>query len=183
MTIITPTKTGTQWGERRIQARDGESESDAGERFLEEGAIVEPEEEQPEDGQGARNLFAGIQAILKWINNASNARAKEIRIQAVLYHIEHKNQVELAREIGVRKATICQQAVAFREYFGLVRTAGAASAMRSDESRKKFSDVCRLNHQKRKALSESTDSQRTLIANSPKPSNLRAKVLAAARLQ
>lgn len=109
-----------------------------------------------EDEPSSEAILAGLSRILQWINNGANARAKEIRIQAVRYFFEpQKNQVDLAREIGVKKATISQKAVEFRDYFKIQRPAGAATQMRSDEARQKFSEVCKLKHQQRKALSNS----------------------------
>lgn len=186
MTIITPTRKGTRWDSKEPKsADDGKGPEEREREFLEGTAAVDfvygDEEEACQDLSPWRD---GLQKVLRWIRNGSNARAKEIRVQAVFYFLVQRNQVELAREIGVRKATISQKAVEFRDFFEIDHPAGAARQMRSEEARETFSAICKSNHQKRqqRILSESTGSPTRSKVSSGKRSDLRARVLAAARL-
>lgn len=124
--------------------------------------------------------LSATKSLLQWIRNGTNARAKEIRLQAAFFFADgeqKKNQVRLAREIGVGKATISKKAVELKDYFKIKLPGGAAAQMRSNEARETFSKVCKSNHQKRKALSKSADSQKRSTANTKKQSDLRARVL------
>lgn len=173
MTVITPSKSGTLWDERLERERAaGEDAPDLFENSLDNSCSPEIDAE-PERVLDPSQVIDSIKRILQWIRNGSNARAKEIRVQAAFYYLDQKNQVALAREIGVKKATISQQAVAFKDYFELKRTAGAASNMRSDQARQTFSEVCKSNHQKRKASQDSTALPMTSVECAWKPPTLR----------
>lgn len=134
-------------------------------------------------------------SVLQWIRNASNARAKEIRVQAAFFFfsggskLSNKSQVMLAREVGSTKAAISQKAVELQDYFAeklgmkdTMERVSRAAGMRSNQARQKFSEVCKSNHQKRRNLSGSGNSQTTSTLSSAKPLGLRERVLAAEKL-
>jgi len=136
------------------------------------------EPDETDDGISRERSIVGILRLLDWIRDCNSAKTKEIRIQAAYYFFSQKNQVDLAREIGCTKAAISQQAVALKDYFQLKHPGAAASNMRSDEQRQKFSQVCKSNHQQKKLQQcDSKDSPKTSMTNTDKPLALRAKLL------
>lgn len=121
-------------------------------------------------------------AVLQWIRNATNARAKEIRLQAAFYFLAggstfSKTQEQLAEEVGVEKQTVNQQVIALRTFFEksnqTIARVSSACGMRSDSARDNMATKCKSNHQKRKALSDSNESVKTSEVSIWRPPTMR----------
>lgn len=155
----------------------------AAENSLECATLPDDFEDEPQSG------YESMLMLLSWARKGSGPLARVVRYQAVYYMLMGGSvtQETLGKEIGVKKATINQQVVNLRDFLtenlnpSTMTRIVEATGMRSNEARQTFSKVCKSNHLKRKALSDSTESPTTSTANSGKRSDLRAKVLEMAR--
>jgi hypothetical protein len=118
------------------------------------------------------NLKEAFCKAFDWIADvpANDFKGIAIRVQTVRCVLTGKDQTEMAREIGVTKAAISQRMCDLRDYFNL---RNPKSNLRNNETRQKFSEQCKLRHQKKKkreALS-SGGSPTTSTTNTKIPSH------------
>jgi hypothetical protein len=126
------------------------------------------------------NLKEAFCQAFDWIANvpANDFKGIAIRVQVVRCVLTGKDQVEMAREIGVTKSAISQRMCELRDLFNI---RNPKANLRSNETRKKFSEQCKLRHQKKKGASSSEASPKTSTTNtkpqSPLPGTRPAVVL------
>ena len=111
------------------------------------------------------NLKDAFCKAFDWIANvpANDFRGMAIRVQTVRCVLTGKDQAAMAQEIGVTKAAISQRMCDLRDYFNIRQP---KSNLRSNETRQKFSEQCKLRHQKRKAELNSANSRTSSTTNS-----------------
>lgn len=97
-------------------------------------------------------------------------KSEAIRIQSVRSILTGKDQVQMAREIGVTKAAISQRMCDLRDTFEM---RNPKANLRNNSTRKKFSTECKQRHkEKKQALSGSPNSPTTSTTNSSSPTPL-----------
>jgi hypothetical protein len=111
-------------------------------------------------------ILEGFKKAFDWIADvkANDFEAIAVKVQTVRCILLGKNQVAMAKEIGVTRAAISQRMSELRDIFKLRQpTAG----LRDNETRQKFSEQCKARHQKKKALLNSPNSPTTSTERLP----------------
>jgi hypothetical protein len=118
--------------------------------------------DENKDALDAEELLSAFCRAFDWIAQvpANDFKGMAIRVQVVRCILLKKDQVAMAKEIGVTKAAISQRMCDLRDVFKL---RNPKSGLRSNETRNKFSEQCKSRHEKKKANSSNS-------GNSPTPS-------------
>lgn len=100
----------------------------------------------------AGKLLEGFKKAFDWIAQvpAGDFKGMAIRVQVVRCILLQKDQVKMANEIGVTKAAISQRMCDLRDFFGI---RNPKAGLRSDETRKQFSEQCKARHLKKQTQS------------------------------